>query len=211
MFNMLSTIVPKSDQANFDDFVGGVTKTIKVTKVSLAMGEQPVSIHYEGDNGKPYKPGKSMRRVLVHCWGADANLYVGRSMTLYGDPSVVFGGQKVGGIRISHLSDIKSEITMALTTTKAQRKPFTVKPLMGAAALPNAPDKYATDAAPAISADDFIYDIQCVPTLEGLAFKWKEAQRLFKDSTRFADIHAAKEKRKLELTPTEGKTDANTQ
>ncbi|WP_230683990.1 hypothetical protein, partial [Streptococcus pneumoniae] len=36
----------------------------------------------------------------------------------------------VGGIRISHMTDIDSAMTMALTATKGSRKPFTVKPLI---------------------------------------------------------------------------------
>lgn len=129
MTDMLKTIAPKSDQLNFDDFAAGQSKTIKVTKVSGITGEQPIAIGYEGDNGKPYMPCKSMRRVLVNCWGPDGHQYVGRSMTLYGDPKVKFGGLEVGGIRISHLSHIKDTVTLALTATKASRKPFTVKPL----------------------------------------------------------------------------------
>lgn len=130
MINLLSTVIPKSDQLNFDDFVGSATMTIKVTKVSKVTGDQPIVINYDGDNGKPYKPCKSMRRVLIHCWGEDGNKYPGRSMTLYGDPTVKFGGGEVGGIRISHVSDIdKDEMTMALTTTRASRKPYTVRRL----------------------------------------------------------------------------------
>jgi len=127
--DMRATIAPKSDQMNFDDLVGGAKKTIKITAVSMASGDQPVSMNYEGDNGKPYKPCKSMRRVLVNAWGPNANAYVGRSITLYGDPTVRFGGLEVGGIRISHMSDIAEPITMALTATRAQRKPYTVQPL----------------------------------------------------------------------------------
>jgi len=127
--DMRATIAPKSDQMNFDDLVGGAKKTIKITAVSMASGDQPVSMNYEGDNGKPYKPCKSMRRVLVNAWGPNANAYVGRSITLYGDPTVRFGGLEVGGIRISHMSDIAEPITMALTATRAQRKPYTVHPL----------------------------------------------------------------------------------
>lgn len=128
MTNMLNTIIPKSDQINADDLTGR-TLTIKVTKVSLLAGEQPVSLNYEGDDGRPYKPCKSMRRVLVNVWGSDGNAYVGRSMTLYNDSKVTWGGAAVGGIRISHMSDIKEPVTMALTASKANRKPFTVKPL----------------------------------------------------------------------------------
>jgi hypothetical protein len=128
--DMTMFIAPKSDQLNTDDLIGG-PRTITVTKVSANQGspEQPVSIWFEGDDGKPYKPCKSMRRVLVHVWGSDARSYVGRSMTLYCDPSVQFGGMKVGGIRISHMSDIDKEQTMALTATRAKRAPFTVHPL----------------------------------------------------------------------------------
>jgi hypothetical protein len=129
MNDMRATIVPKSDQLNSDDLIG-CTRTIKITGVSVVMNEQPVSIRFEGDNGKPYKPGKSMRRVLVEMWGPDANAYVGRSLTLYRDAKVVFGGLEVGGIRISHMSHIDSQRTMALTVTRANKKPFTVKPLV---------------------------------------------------------------------------------
>jgi len=126
---MINTVKPKTDQLNADDLIGGRTMTIKVTKVSLCAGDQPIAINFEGDNNKPYKPCKSMRRVLVKCWGENGNSYIGRSMTLYCDESVTFGGNKVGGIRISHMSDIKETITMALTASKANRKPYTVKPL----------------------------------------------------------------------------------
>jgi hypothetical protein len=127
--NITDTIHPKSDQLNADDLICG-PKTITITSVKIAMGEQPVSIHYEGDDGKPYKPGKSMRRVLVQLWGNDSANYTGRSLTLYRDESVQFGGVMVGGIRISHASHIERPVTMALTTTRARRAPFTVQPLV---------------------------------------------------------------------------------
>lgn len=132
MTSMLDTIIPKSDQLNADDLIGGRTMTITITGVNIKMDEQPVALNFEGDNGKPYKPGKSMRRVLVNVWGPDAKVYVGRKLTLYRDDAVKFGGLDVGGIRISHMSHISSAVTMALTATKAQRRPFTVKPLIEA-------------------------------------------------------------------------------
>ena len=132
MTSMLDTIIPKSDQLNADDLIGGRTMTITITGVDIKMDEQPVAIRFDGDQGKPYKPGKSMRRVLVNVWGPDAKAYVGRKLTLYRDDSVKFGGLDVGGIRISHMSHIKSSVTMALTATKAQRRPFTVQPLIEA-------------------------------------------------------------------------------
>jgi hypothetical protein len=130
MNDMRSVIVPKSDQLNADELIGGPI-TVTIREVTIRPGtEQPVSIHFENDNGKPYKPCKSMARVMVQCWGPDASQYTGRSMTLYRDPGVKWGGMAVGGIRISHMTDIKGAQTMALTETKGSKKLFTVKPLV---------------------------------------------------------------------------------
>jgi len=129
MTSLIKTIEPKSDQLNSDDLIGIPHKIIKVTKVTLSAGDQPISIHYEDDNGKPYKPCKSMRRVLVSVWGVDGNSFIGKSMALYRDEKVTWAGVAVGGIRISHMSHIDQNVTMALTATKSSRKPYTVKPL----------------------------------------------------------------------------------
>lgn len=154
MTNLLTTIAPKSDQLNADDLIGR-SITIRVAKVSLrGEADQPIAIHYDGDNGKPYLPCKSMRRVLVHVWGGDGNVYVGRRMALYRDDKVQFGGLAVGGIRISHMSNITNEITMALTATRANRKPFTVKPLPDAESTEgDNGGAAAKTAAPKISAE----------------------------------------------------------
>jgi hypothetical protein len=126
--DMSKTIAPKSNQLNADDLIGDRSLTITVTQVDAGPSlDQPVAIHYEG--GLPYLPCKSMRRVLVHCWGKDAKVYVGRSMTLFRDEKVRFGGAEVGGIRISHLSHIEGSQSMALTASRAQRKLYTVQPL----------------------------------------------------------------------------------
>lgn len=128
MIDLTATIKPKSDQLNADDLIAG-PRTITVTSVKLVAEDQPVAIHFHGDDGKPYKPCKSMRRVLVRAWGPDGSKYVGRSMTLYLDEAVRFGGAAVGGIRIAALSDINSPVVMALTATRGTKKAFTVKPL----------------------------------------------------------------------------------
>jgi hypothetical protein len=157
--DMRKTVAPKSDQVNADDLIGR-TMTIKITKVTgNDSPDQPVSIYFEGDGGKPYKPCKSMRRVMIHVWGHEAQNYVGRSMTLYCDTGVKFGGLEVGGIRISHMSHIDKAQTMALTASKANKKPFTVKPL-AVAAEPKADEEYpklkvAGDAAAAAGVESY--------------------------------------------------------
>lgn len=128
MNDMNEAIIPKSDQINADDLISG-PRTITVERVEIKGGtEQPVSIFFKGST-KAYRPCKSMSRVLVFAWGPDAKIYTGRSMTIYRDPSVKWGGMEVGGIRISHLSDIAEPLQMALTATKGRRASFIVKPL----------------------------------------------------------------------------------
>lgn len=135
MIDISQTIAPKSDQLNADDLIGG-PRTIVVTSVKLVAEDQPVAIHFAGDDGKPYKPCKSMRRVLVKAWGPDASKYAGRSITLYLDETVRYGGAAVGGIRISHLSHVTGPVVMALTATRGTKKAYTVRPLQQAESKP---------------------------------------------------------------------------
>lgn len=128
MSDMSAVIVPKSDQWNADDFIAG-PMTFTITDVKVVGGtEQPVSISVAG-SPKVYRPCKSMSRVLVAAWGPDAKVYVGRSLTLYRDPTVKWGGMPVGGIRISHMTDIEREMTLMLTMTKQNRAPHKVRVL----------------------------------------------------------------------------------
>lgn len=127
--SLRDTIAPKSDQLNADDLMG-TTITIKVTNVRRGSADQPVIIDYEGDNGRPYKPCKSMRRVLIYAWGENGKSWIGKSMTLYNDPDVKFGGVMVGGIRISHLSHIATTLLMQLTAARGKKAPYRVDPLI---------------------------------------------------------------------------------
>lgn len=136
--DMTETIAPKSDQLNADDLIAG-PRTVTVEKVTPGTPEQPVEIHLLEFPGRPFKPSKTVRRILVASWGPDADAYSGRRMTLYRDATVRFGGSEVGGIRISHLSHIDRRLTLALTTTRGKRSPFVVEPLTEAAA----PDRIA--------------------------------------------------------------------
>jgi hypothetical protein len=130
--DMSRFIAAKSDQLNADDLLGG-PRTITITSVrGTDAADQPVAVSYEGDAGKPFKPCKSMRRVMVAVWGKDAAKYAGKSMTLYCDPDVQFGGMKVGGIRISHMSDLAEKRQLALTATRGKKGLHTVQPLKDA-------------------------------------------------------------------------------
>lgn len=125
--DLRDTIEPKSDQLNADDLIAGPL-TVRVEDVRRGTGEQPIDVLISGH--RPYRPCKSMRRVLIAIWGDDGKSWIGNSMTLYCDPSVRFGGVAVGGIRISHMTGIDKPVDLMLTTTRAKRSLYTVQPLL---------------------------------------------------------------------------------
>lgn len=131
--DMTSTIQPRSDQLNADDLLTG-PMTVTIAEVTQGNAEQPVNVNTVETPGRPYKPSKSMRRVMVAAWGKDASAYAGRRLTLYCNPEIKFGGAKVGGIEISHMSDIDGDLKVSLTATRGKKKLHTVKPLAAPAA-----------------------------------------------------------------------------
>lgn len=175
------TIIPKSDQLNAEQLLGG-PMTVTVTDVRLgSTEEQPVVVHYVNEGGRPFKPCKTMRKLLIHAWGADGREWAGRSMTLYNDPAVKFGGEDVGGIRISHLTDIERDVRVSLTTTRGKKAKYEVKrmssPLAGQLA-----------------------DITGSPTTEALKDNFGAAYKATKDTAMRAQLKAAYDARLKVLT-----------
>lgn len=139
--DLTNTIIPKSDQLNSDDLIAG-PRTYTITDVREGSSEQPINILLAESPGKPFRPSKTVLRILVTAWGKESSVYIGRRMTLYRDPEVKWAGSEVGGIRVSHLSHIDKPMKMALTETRGKKKSLTVQPLpdqpTAAPANPNA-------------------------------------------------------------------------
>jgi hypothetical protein len=122
------TLAPKSDQMDYVDLIAG-PKTLTITEVRRGPSpDQPVEIAF-AEFERPWRPAKTVRRVLVACWGPDSSVYPGRRVTVYGDASVKFGGQEVGGIRLSHASHIDGPVKVSLMISRGKSAPFTVQPL----------------------------------------------------------------------------------
>ena len=119
------TIIPKSDQLNADDLVSSPI-TIRITEVKTGTNDQPCIIRFEGDQGRPYKPNKSMRKLIISQWGSEGNNWVGKYLTLYRDPTVKWAGEEVGGIVISGMSDIEKNFKLGLNVTRGRKKAFPV-------------------------------------------------------------------------------------
>ena len=141
--DITDSLAANSAQQNYDEYLAG-PKTVTVAEVTQGTAEQPVNVELVEFPGKPFKPAKSVRRVLAAAWGTDASKWTGRRLTIYGDPSVRYGGKEVGGLRVSHVSHIDKPITVALTVTRGKRAPFTVQPLPDAPPVPPIPEDVQT-------------------------------------------------------------------
>lgn len=116
-----STITPKSDQLNFEDVkTGNITARIK--SVKAGDSQQPVFIELVGFDGRPYKPSKSMRRILINGWGSNGHDWVGKYLELKGDRNIKYAGIAVGGITIHGMSDLDGDFSMMLTEKRGTRK-----------------------------------------------------------------------------------------
>jgi hypothetical protein len=127
---LLKAMAPKSDQLNADDLVSS-PKNITITGVKVALsGEQKIQVHYQNDEGKPWKPSKGMARIAAQLFGDDPDKWVGQSLTLYRNPDVKYAGEAVGGIWISHATGLTKPQKMMITVAKSKRVPHTVNPFV---------------------------------------------------------------------------------
>ena len=129
MLDLSPTIISKSDQLNADDLISGPI-IIKITRVASTSAEQPIAICYEGGEKKPFLPCKTVRRILVAAWGKNGESYVGKSMQIHRDPTVMYAGVQVGGIRVSKLSDISEELQVAVRITRGKMAVVKIAPLV---------------------------------------------------------------------------------
>lgn len=123
------TIIAKSDQLNAADIACSITITITDAK-KLSDPDQPVHIYYEGGGKKPWKPCKSMRRVIAQVWGKNGKVDLkGKRVTLVNDPKVTWAGAEVGGIRITHMSHIDGKKVLPIRVSRNKVEKYTVLPL----------------------------------------------------------------------------------
>lgn len=122
---------PKSDQLNYETFLTG-PQTFTVSKVTPGDRDHPVFIHMNECPATPYKPSKGMLKCIAQPdgWGDKSSQWVGKSITLYGDPTVIYGGVEVGGIKVAALSDINSDYETLISARRGVRKPHLIKKIV---------------------------------------------------------------------------------
>lgn len=133
--DITDALAPNSDQLDAIELVAPRTFTIAAgSRLAMRDGKTVAEVALE-DFPRVWRPSKGMLDVLARCWGADAKQWVGRRVTLYNDPDVMFGKDRVGGVRVSHLSDIDGVQTVNIRASGRGRapKPWKVDPLPDAA------------------------------------------------------------------------------
>mgnify|MGYP001599664506 CR=1 FL=1 len=139
------TLAPKSDQLDAVDLISG-PRVFSITECVTRKGEdQPTTIKL-AEFPRPWRPGKNMRRVLAFCWGGKGSLYAGRRVLLYCDPNVVYGGEKVGGIRIRALSHIDGPMDAPIIPTRGKGGIWHVEPLPDEPTVTTGPTAEQVDA-----------------------------------------------------------------
>lgn len=156
--DLSKSIQPRSDQINADDLMATGPTDVTITGVRAGKAEQPFDFDVAEFPGRAFRPGVTMRRVIIKAWGPDSDAYIGRRLRLYCDPTVHFGKETVGGVRISHMSDIPKRMTFPVTVTRGRRQPYTVDPL---------PDAAPTGPTPA--------DVAACMSVEELRGMWQAA------------------------------------
>lgn len=124
---MRITAEPRSDQINYEDFVGG-RRVYTIGGVRNGTAEQKYDIQLQGEE-RVWRPPLTVLRTLIACWGDDATVWQGRQAELYGDPSIRFGKDAVGGIRIKALSHLDEPKTVTVTVARGKRQKITIQPL----------------------------------------------------------------------------------
>ena len=145
-----STLTAKSDQLNADDLIGGPI-VVRIEDISAGDEDQPVIITISGGH-QPWKPGKTARRCLAACWGVHARKWIGQTVELYRDASVMFGGEKVGGIRVRAVTGIDKPVEVMLAKTRGKKAQHRIDVLR---ADQSKPREARQDDAPTPGVDDF--------------------------------------------------------
>src|SRR5688572_16870977 len=62
--------------------------------------EMKATIHFDGDQLKPMILNKGNATTICESFGDDSDRWIGKTIEVYTDPGVMFGGKRVGGLRV---------------------------------------------------------------------------------------------------------------
>jgi hypothetical protein len=186
-------LVALSDQMNAIDLAQPVTVTI----LDVFKSPSDKRVHIVTDAygpSRPFKPSKTVLRDIAQAWGIESQVWIGRRLTLFNDPTVLWAGSEVGGIRVSAMSHIDKAFEAKHAIARTKSKKVMIQPL---------PDVVPTIAPVPPTIDpqilqEWLDAFAEAATLTDLQAAWKEAGEAH--VANHPQILGAKDARKAELT-----------
>ena len=126
--DMTASAEARSDQINAADLISG-PRTYTIEKVTEGKATHPFDFHLVESPGKVYRPNTGMRRVIIAGWGPKTEVYHGRRLTLLNEPTVIYAGAEIGGLRVSHMSHLDKPLKTSLAINQKKKVPYIVEPL----------------------------------------------------------------------------------
>ena len=128
MNDIAPTLVGDSNQLSKADLMDG-PQTFTVTRVDINLSDKkrPTTIHLAEAPGKPYKPSLGMRKLIAKGWGKSSKEYVGRRLTLFHNPDVLWQGKREGGVEVCAMSHIEAPFTIQVAVNAKQAKTVKVE------------------------------------------------------------------------------------
>lgn len=176
---MKITAEARSDQWNADDFIGG-PRVFTIEDVYEGKATQKYDIKLAGEK-KVWRPPLTVIRIILAAWGDESDLWKGRQVLLFHDPEVIYGGKKVGGIRIQAMTHIDRPITVTTQKRRGEKQEHLIQPL-------KAQQQAATPLSPV--SDE---QIQAAGTVDQLRALWAGADPMQQQAikARVAEIEGA--------------------
>lgn len=134
--DIASLLTGVSTELTADELAGG-PRFLKIRKLVITDDpKRPLSVYYQSDDDKPWRPCLSMRRLLAACFGTDADSYVDQVIEVYRDDTVTYGEkgqgvQPVGGVRFKRAS-IEKSISLCLQAKRGKKSIWVVDPIPAA-------------------------------------------------------------------------------
>lgn len=133
--DIMRAMEARSDQLNAVDLIAGPI-TVKIVAARKGDAKQIVVLDIEGYEGKPWKPCKTQIRIMAEVWKEEGDTkmhperWVGQTVTLYRDPDVIYAGDKVSGVRLSHMSGLEKPRTFLVAETRGKPKKKVIQPIV---------------------------------------------------------------------------------
>ena len=78
--------------------------------------QMAVVLHFNG-NVKPMVLNKTNALVMARIYGTDTGLWTNKPISVYHDPNVMLGRDRVGGVRVRAAADAPAKVTPPTTPT----------------------------------------------------------------------------------------------